>query len=705
MSTGSSRWSSSRSPSAGAGPGTASAIPGAMRSSASGRASRPGDWPDDDRRGRRLAPPPARRPRRGPRRRWPSIARRIPGHWIVTFPWRGAERARTSTEAALALAERDVSPSRTAHLTGAQERLAGALDRARSPPRGPRRRPGSATPTGASRSSRSPGRTARARSPGSSPTSCAAPAGTSARRRRTACSSTSGWSSPATGPGRAARSRSSAGSDIDVAVLETARGGIVLRGMGYESNDASVLTNVSSDHLDLQGIHTLPELAEVKSTVCRITKPDGWVVLNADDPLRGGRRPAGPRPASRYFSLADGGSGRRPPPSRERGGRAYLVRARLRWSRPTATRDADIVEVGRDPDHDRRAGAPQRRQRAGRGRRRARPGRHDRAGPRRADRLPAVGRAVARAAQPVPARGPGRHRRLRPQRGGHLGGPRRRRGDRRRRGRPGRADHRDHRDRRRPAGRHAPRDRPDRRASAPSGSRSSRRSRYLRGRTAESVVGELLAGVKAGGGDADDGPDLRRRRRRRCGPSSTARPGTARTAARADAARVIVLMCHEDRDGVFELLLERSGARPVDVASELTELVPAGCRAARAAVRRDGAAGPTSGTSRPAAATRRGRPAAAEKRRCGGSSGSTSPWARGHRLALDPGRGRLERPRPVPDLGPHDPPSLVHGEQPPAIGQERLERAGRRELDRPGRPIAGLEPRRRRRDRRSRTER
>ncbi len=54
--------------------------------------------------------------------------------------------------------------------------------------------------------------------------------------------------------------------------------------MGYESNEASVFTNVSSDHLDLQGIHTLPELAEVKSTVCRVTKPDGWTVLNADDP-------------------------------------------------------------------------------------------------------------------------------------------------------------------------------------------------------------------------------------------------------------------------------------------------------------------------------------------------------------------------------------------------------------------------------------
>ena len=71
--------------------------------------------------------------------------------------------------------------------------------------------------------------------------------------------------------------------DIDIAVLETARGGILLRGVGYESNEASVVTNVSSDHLDLQGIHTLPELAEVKSTIARITKPSGWVVLNADD--------------------------------------------------------------------------------------------------------------------------------------------------------------------------------------------------------------------------------------------------------------------------------------------------------------------------------------------------------------------------------------------------------------------------------------
>ncbi|MGI8658145.1 MAG: Mur ligase family protein [Candidatus Limnocylindria bacterium] len=70
---------------------------------------------------------------------------------------------------------------------------------------------------------------------------------------------------------------------LDLAVLETARGGILLRGIGYASNDVSVVTNVSADHLGLQGIDTLDELAEVKGVVPRITRRDGWAVLNADD--------------------------------------------------------------------------------------------------------------------------------------------------------------------------------------------------------------------------------------------------------------------------------------------------------------------------------------------------------------------------------------------------------------------------------------
>jgi cyanophycin synthetase len=70
----------------------------------------------------------------------------------------------------------------------------------------------------------------------------------------------------------------------DVAVLETARGGILQRGIGVLHNDVAVITNVSADHLGLHGIDTVDQLAEVKATILRITRPDGWAVLNADDP-------------------------------------------------------------------------------------------------------------------------------------------------------------------------------------------------------------------------------------------------------------------------------------------------------------------------------------------------------------------------------------------------------------------------------------
>jgi cyanophycin synthetase len=71
---------------------------------------------------------------------------------------------------------------------------------------------------------------------------------------------------------------------VDFAVTETARGGILLKGIGLVSNDVSVVTNVTADHLGLQGIDTVDQLAEVKGVVVRITKKSGWAVLNADDP-------------------------------------------------------------------------------------------------------------------------------------------------------------------------------------------------------------------------------------------------------------------------------------------------------------------------------------------------------------------------------------------------------------------------------------
>ena len=72
---------------------------------------------------------------------------------------------------------------------------------------------------------------------------------------------------------------------VDLGMLETARGGLLLRGLAYESNDVSVFLNVSADHLSLQGVETVETLAEVKGVVTRVTRPDGLVVLSADDPL------------------------------------------------------------------------------------------------------------------------------------------------------------------------------------------------------------------------------------------------------------------------------------------------------------------------------------------------------------------------------------------------------------------------------------
>ncbi|WP_148613156.1 Mur ligase family protein [Nocardioides rubriscoriae] len=72
--------------------------------------------------------------------------------------------------------------------------------------------------------------------------------------------------------------------EVELAVTETARGGILLKGIGLVRNDVSVVTNVTADHLGLQGIDTVDQLAEVKAVVPRITRRSGWAVLNADDP-------------------------------------------------------------------------------------------------------------------------------------------------------------------------------------------------------------------------------------------------------------------------------------------------------------------------------------------------------------------------------------------------------------------------------------
>ena len=70
---------------------------------------------------------------------------------------------------------------------------------------------------------------------------------------------------------------------IDFAVLETARGGILRSGLGFDRCNVAVVTNVASDHLGLKGINTLSELARVKEVVPQSVLPDGASVLNADN--------------------------------------------------------------------------------------------------------------------------------------------------------------------------------------------------------------------------------------------------------------------------------------------------------------------------------------------------------------------------------------------------------------------------------------
>ncbi|HYL71168.1 MAG TPA: Mur ligase family protein, partial [Candidatus Dormibacteraeota bacterium] len=70
---------------------------------------------------------------------------------------------------------------------------------------------------------------------------------------------------------------------IDLAVLETARGGLLRAGMGVNEVDVGAVINVQPDHLGLKGIETLEQLAEVKRIVIEVATD--CAVLNADDPL------------------------------------------------------------------------------------------------------------------------------------------------------------------------------------------------------------------------------------------------------------------------------------------------------------------------------------------------------------------------------------------------------------------------------------
>ncbi|MCL6598738.1 MAG: cyanophycin synthetase [Alicyclobacillus macrosporangiidus] len=91
---------------------------------------------------------------------------------------------------------------------------------------------------------------------------------------------------------------------VEVAVLETARGGIVRGGLAYDRANVAVITNISMDHFGQDGVETLEDLVHIKSLVGECVWEDGTVVLNADDERLvqlASRLPA--RVA--YFSMSD----------------------------------------------------------------------------------------------------------------------------------------------------------------------------------------------------------------------------------------------------------------------------------------------------------------------------------------------------------------------------------------------------------------
>ena len=72
---------------------------------------------------------------------------------------------------------------------------------------------------------------------------------------------------------------------VEVAVLECARGGMLRSGLAFDSCDVGVVLNVAEDHLGLGDINSIEQMAKVKAIVAETVHPDGYAVLNADDPL------------------------------------------------------------------------------------------------------------------------------------------------------------------------------------------------------------------------------------------------------------------------------------------------------------------------------------------------------------------------------------------------------------------------------------
>jgi cyanophycin synthetase len=112
---------------------------------------------------------------------------------------------------------------------------------------------------------------------------------------------------------------------VDAAILETARGGILREGLGFDMCDVAIVTNIGEgDHLGMGGIETAEQLAEVKRTIVENVAPSGAAVLNAEDAMTVAMAPY--CPGSVIFFARDV---QHPliVAHRARGGRAVIVRS------------------------------------------------------------------------------------------------------------------------------------------------------------------------------------------------------------------------------------------------------------------------------------------------------------------------------------------------------------------------------------------
>jgi hypothetical protein len=168
---------------------------------------------------------------------------------------------------------------------------------------------------------------------------------------------------------------------VQVAVLETARGGMLRTGLGFDYPDVALLTNVTPDHLGQFGVESVDEMAQVKGLLLELLPPQGRAVLNARDPRLVAQAA---QPRAGHLSRCERARGAAGAPrGRRRGRLPARRRAVVRARRGGGARD----RRGRDPHRLRRRGDAQRRERAGGDRRSASHGLATRGDLRRAARF------------------------------------------------------------------------------------------------------------------------------------------------------------------------------------------------------------------------------------------------------------------------------------------------------------------------------